>query len=65
MYIQLIKGRKWFWKVKDEDGQMVLVSQYFRTKWAAKRSARKLEKANGLQIRRPETFTRPKVNGIV
>ena len=65
MYIQLIKGRRWFWEVKDGYGQMVLVSRYYRTKWAAKRSARKLAKANNIKIERPETFTRPKVNGIV
>jgi hypothetical protein len=51
MYIQLIKGRKWFWKIKDGYGDMVVVSQYYRTKWAAKRSARKLAKANDMQIR--------------
>jgi hypothetical protein len=62
MYIQVIKGRKYFWKVKDEFERITLVSQCFRTKWAAKRSARKLAKANDLQIR-PYAPSR-RVNGI-
>jgi uncharacterized protein YegP (UPF0339 family) len=52
MHILLIKGvRRWFWKVVASNGQIVLVSQHYVTKWSAKRSAKKLAKSNGYELR--------------
>jgi uncharacterized protein YegP (UPF0339 family) len=65
MHIELVKGkRKWFWKLKAGNGETVLVSQFYKTKWSAKRSAFKLALANDLEMRVGYPIRRPAVNGI-
>lgn len=52
MHIQLTKGkRKWFWRVVAVNGQTVLTSQLYTTKWSAKRSARKMAEINDFELR--------------
>jgi uncharacterized protein YegP (UPF0339 family) len=52
MYILLAPGkRKYFWKLMGDNGQTVLVSQHYYSKWNARRAARKLAKANSYELR--------------
>ena len=45
------------------NGEKVLVSQFFKTKWSAKRSALKLALANDIEMRVGYPITRPRTNG--
>jgi uncharacterized protein YegP (UPF0339 family) len=38
--------RRWFWRVVAKNGQTVLTSQLYASKWNAKRQAKKLQYAN-------------------
>jgi uncharacterized protein YegP (UPF0339 family) len=52
MYILLVKGKqKWFWKVMSSNGQVVLTSQHYFSRFNARRSALKLAKSNGYELR--------------
>ena len=52
MPILLVKGKhKWYWKFVAHNGQTVLVSQHYFSRWNAKRAARKLTESNGYELR--------------
>jgi uncharacterized protein YegP (UPF0339 family) len=52
MHIQLTKGvRQWRWLLIADNGQTVLTSQRYSSRWSAKRSAAKLAKANNYELR--------------
>jgi uncharacterized protein YegP (UPF0339 family) len=51
MHIELTKGkRKWFWKLVGRNGETMLTSQGYFSKWSAKRSALKLANVNRYRI---------------
>jgi uncharacterized protein YegP (UPF0339 family) len=51
MHIELKKGaRKWFWKIVGRNGEIVLTSQGYYSKWNAKRSALKLANVNRYRL---------------
>lgn len=53
MHIELTKDKRnrWFWRVVSGNSQTILVSQAYATRWSATRSATKLAKANGYELR--------------
>jgi hypothetical protein len=51
-------------EVKARNGETVLVSQFYKTKLSAKRSALKLALANDMEMRVGYPITRPRTNGI-
>jgi uncharacterized protein YegP (UPF0339 family) len=52
MHIEVVKGkRKWFWRLIASNGQVVLTSQRYYSKWSAKRSALKLALVNKYELR--------------
>jgi uncharacterized protein YegP (UPF0339 family) len=55
--IMVFKGRrKWYWHLEARNGQVVLTSQGYFSKWNAKRSAKKHAQAGGYEwkVEEPE-----------
>lgn len=46
MQIQLVKENKWYIRLVSPNGQIVMVSESYYSKWNAKRAAKKLARAN-------------------
>jgi uncharacterized protein YegP (UPF0339 family) len=52
MHILVLPGKShWYWKLVADNGQTVLVSEQYYSKWNARRAARKLSKANSYELR--------------
>lgn len=50
-FIELLKGKGgWYWRLKSENGRIILVSESYHSKWNARRSARKIAGLNQLDI---------------
>ena len=48
-HIDVIKGkRQWYWNVVDDNGQIILTSEKYFSKWNAVRAAKKFGEANRL-----------------
>jgi uncharacterized protein YegP (UPF0339 family) len=51
-HIEVAKGkRRWFWRLVSKNGQTVLTSEQYYSKYNALRSARRLAEANGLPLK--------------
>jgi uncharacterized protein YegP (UPF0339 family) len=51
MHIEITKGkRKYSWKIVGRNGETVVTSQGYYSKWSAKRSALKLANINRMRI---------------
>ena len=51
MHIELMKGKhKWYWKLVASNGQTILTSQHYYSRWNAKRAASRLATDNGYPL---------------
>lgn len=52
MQIELFRGKhKWFWHLRARNGQVVLVSESYYSKWNAKRSAKRVADINRIPLK--------------
>lgn len=51
MRVELVKKKQWFYRIVAANGETVLVSETFKTKWNAKRQASKIAQANHLPLK--------------
>jgi uncharacterized protein YegP (UPF0339 family) len=51
-HIEVTKGkRRWYWRVVAENGQIILTSEKYYSKWNAKRAAKRLGEINRLLVK--------------
>lgn len=51
MIVELVRRKHWYWRVVSPNGQVVLTSEVYYSRWNAKRQALKLVKANNFEYR--------------
>jgi uncharacterized protein YegP (UPF0339 family) len=51
MHIGIVKGKvKWFWRIRARNGEILLSSQGYYSRWSAKRTAQRLADVNRMRI---------------
>lgn len=58
MKIVLNKGRDWYYTLVAKNGQILLVSEGYYSKWNAKRQAMKLVRANGFEYEEKQAINK-------